>query len=420
MSREFSMVTEIKTDSKKKRRTRTASKKKALLERQAGEIMSKVIFTLAASSTIRQAFDKMNRYRVNVLPLISQDRVIGAVSRQTVDGALSHGLGKARVQDVASSEVGVVLPETPLMEVRRVLLQSNLGFVLVGKNRKNFQGIISRMLLFQHLPEAKVGESRRRIRLESMMERKISPRILTILHAVRPLAETMELRPYLVGGLVRDLLLGRENTDVDLVVEGDGILFARELQKALGGTVRTHENFGTAVLVLPDGFKVDLASSRTEFYAKPGALPTVQQGDIHHDLYRRDFTINAMAVELHPKHYGRLVDRFGGNRDLDAKTIRVLHSLSFIEDPTRAYRAVRFANRLNFKISPETSTYIRVGVRKKMFRHLSGDRLLREVIFILMENRPLGSLRMLSQFGLLGVLHPSLKLTGGRLGLLNR
>ena len=401
-----------------KRPRRSAKKRK--LDLQAWELMTKVVQTLPSSSTIKEALTRMNQYRIDILPLVSHGRVVGAVGRDTADGAVNHGLGKARVQDVATEEVPVILPDMLLPEIRRIFLERHLGFVLVGRNRSSYQGFISRMQLFEHLAELGAIQDGRRIRIDSQMEKLLPPRILKILHTVRRIAEAKDLKPYLVGGLVRDLLLKRTNSDVDLVVEADGITFGRYLQEELGGEIKEYKKFQTAVLVLPDGFKIDIASSRTEYYPKPGSLPRVQRGDIHHDLYRRDFTINAIAVELHPKRYGRLVDLFGGNQDLENRQIRVLHSLSFIEDPTRALRAVRFANRLSFTISPDTSTFIRVAVRKKVFRHLSGERLLREIIFILMENRPLGALRMLSQLGLLTAIHPSLGLTSRRYGLLSR
>jgi tRNA nucleotidyltransferase (CCA-adding enzyme) len=215
-----------------------------------------------------------------------------------------------------------------------------------------------------------------------------------------------------VGGFVRDLLLGVENLDVDLVVEGDGIAFAEALSATAGGTVRSHKKFGTAVLSLSDGFKVDVASARTEYYERPAALPTVEHGSIRMDLYRRDFTINALAVGLNATGYGRLLDFFGGSRDLKDGVIRVLHSLSFVEDPTRILRAARFAVRYGFTIARQSERLIRNAVRLGLLDKLSGARILAELRLIFQEARPAAVLKVLEGYGVPEAIHPRLR--GGR------
>ena len=157
-----------------------------------------------------------------------------------------------------------------------------------------------------------------------------------VFEAVQAVSEHFE-GVYLVGGAVRDVLMGEPNFDVDIAVEGDGIAFGEALAEALGGRVVPHDRFGTAIVV-HDGGRVDVATARTEFYDSPGALPTVEQASIRQDLYRRDFTINAMAASLRGEDFGRLVDHFGGLQDLENGVVRVLHNLSFIDDPTRIFR----------------------------------------------------------------------------------
>src|SRR6185295_10740104 len=202
------------------------------------------------------------------------------------------------------------------------------------------------------------------------------------------LAKRTSVSVYAVGGFVRDLLLGRPNVDIDLVVEGDAIAFARAFAKENGGRAKVHERFGTAAVVFPDEFKLDVAMARTEYYKHPSALPTVQPSSIKEDLFRRDFTINALALRLNADRFGELIDFYGGQRDLKERTIRVLHSRSFIDDPTRVFRAVRFEYRFGFRLGKETLTLIRDAVELGLFHRLSGTRLLEELILLLSEENP--------------------------------
>ncbi|MGH7166852.1 MAG: CCA tRNA nucleotidyltransferase, partial [Nitrospiraceae bacterium] len=199
------------------------------------------------------------------------------------------------------------------------------------------------------------------------------------------------------------------NLDVDLVIEGEGIAFARALGRQQGATVKAHERFGTAVVILPDGFKLDVATARTEYYEYPTALPTVERSSIKKDLYRRDFTINTLAVRLNADRFGELIDFYGGRRDLDEKTIRVLHSLSFVEDPTRVFRAIRFEHRFGFRLGKETLTLIKGAVKMDLFHRLSGSRLQEELILLLSEEEPREAIARLDELDLLRFVHPSLK-----------
>jgi tRNA nucleotidyltransferase (CCA-adding enzyme) len=172
--------------------------------------------------------------------------------------------------------------------------------------------------------------------------------------------------------------------------------------------VRCHRKFGTAVLVFPDGFKLDVASARLEYYLHPGALPAVEHASLKLDLFRRDFTINTLAIALNHGQFGELVDHYGGVRDLEERAIRVLHNLSFIEDPTRMFRAVRFEQRLGFHIGRQTEQLLRSAVRLGVIDRVSGKRLANELMLILAERDPLPALERLAAFDLLRVMHPAL------------
>ena len=182
------------------------------------------------------------------------------------------------------------------------------------------------------------------------MEERLSDETLKKLEDMGNLADQLGYHAYLVGGFVRDMVLRDENYDIDIVIEGDGIIFAEEMSKRFGVKMRTHKEFATAKIIYPDGFKIDIASARLEYYKAPAALPVVEHSSLKLDLHRRDFTINTLAISLNKNTFGELIDFFGAQRDIKEKTIRVLHSLSFVEDPTRILRAIRFEQRFGFKI----------------------------------------------------------------------
>ncbi|MCD4720650.1 MAG: polya polymerase, partial [Desulfobacula sp.] len=213
---------------------------------------------------------------------------------------------------------------------------------------------------------------------------------------------------FVVGGFVRDLLLNRQIDDIDIVVEGDGIKFAKVYAKKEGCRINTYKKFGTAVIIFPDNFKIDVASARLEYYKTPAALPIVEKSSIKLDLARRDFTINTLAISLNPDNFGTMIDYFGANRDLKDKTIRTIHNLSFVEDPTRIFRAIKFSNRFGFKIGKVTSNLINNAIKIDSFKNLSGLRVLSELKQIFEEENPIPAIRTMEAYGLEKVIHKEL------------
>lgn len=237
-------------------------------------------------------------------------------------------------------------------------------------------------------------------------------KIAELLRFIGKIAEEMNFSAFVVGGFVRDLLLGAENLDIDIVIEGNAIEFARRLAKEFCGCYVCHKRFGTATVFFPGGkFKIDVAMTRTEIYEQPAALPTVKFGPIDNDLFRRDFTINAMAFKLSRHEFGKLLDPFEGRRDLKEGRIRALHDLSFVDDPTRIFRAVRFEQRFDFRIEPHTGALIKKAVGLKMVDRAQKQRIREEMIAILSEEKPLKAVRRLSELNELRFISPSLKLT---------
>lgn len=234
--------------------------------------------------------------------------------------------------------------------------------------------------------------------------------LLKILKKAGDVASQEKMNVFLVGGFVRDLLLHVENLDVDLVVEGDGIRFAGALAEALQGQIHVFQKFGTAAVYLSD-YKIDIATARSEYYARPAALPEVVGTSLKQDLYRRDFTVNAMAVKLNDPDFGKLVDFFGGQRDLQHGVLRVLHNLSFVDDPTRIFRAIRFEQRYHFHMESHTEKLLKQAIQSGEIRNLSMERVREELKLIFSEANPIPAVKRMRQLKMLPLIHPTLKLS---------
>ncbi len=239
----------------------------------------------------------------------------------------------------------------------------------------------------------------------NLLERHWPQDQLTLLRTAGARAVELGARAWLVGGPVRDLLLERPNLDMDLAVEGDGTETVIALAQALEAPVlRNHERFGTATIRLPSGRTLDLATTRTESYAGPAALPDVSPASIREDLTRRDFTINALAVDLTPADFGQVLDVAGGLADLSERVLRALHPNSFADDPTRIFRAVRFEQRLGFSIDPETAEWVVHALRSRATATLTGARVRHELVALLREPDGPACIRRLRQLHVLTAL----------------
>ena len=227
------------------------------------------------------------------------------------------------------------------------------------------------------------------------LTKKFPKKILSIIKIIGDVASKEGFSVYIVGGPVRDLLLGVSNCDLDFVVEGKGIEFAKILNASLKGRLKIHQAFKTATIERKD-YRVDIATARSESYKRPAAYPDVWPGSVKEDLFRRDFTINAMAVSINRKGFGQLVDYYGGSEDLEKGIIRVMHDRSFIDDPTRIFRAVRFSLRFGFKIEPHTKDLIKKAILAGLIGEVNRGRIKKEVELFLNENNPQECLRVFS------------------------
>ncbi|MCM8780059.1 MAG: hypothetical protein NC914_02795 [Candidatus Omnitrophica bacterium] len=241
--------------------------------------------------------------------------------------------------------------------------------------------------------------------------KRLPPELKEVISCSQKVSERLGFRAYLVGGFVRDLILGVPNLDMDIVIEGDGLKFAEELCAILNAKLTRHRRFGTATITAPGNFKIDVATARKETYAHPAALPNVTAGDIQDDLLRRDFTINAMAISISSSDFGKFVDFFGGKSDLMHGHIRVMHDLSFIDDPTRILRAIRFEQRYHLKIETHTYKLLKSALERNMLEAVDKQRIRDELILMLKENEPIRYIKRANKLLGLSFISPKIRFT---------
>jgi tRNA nucleotidyltransferase (CCA-adding enzyme) len=399
------------------------------------QLMSKGARTLTPTDTVRHAAEMMDRYGHEGFPVVdpATGKIAGVLSRREIDKARRHKLSGAAISQFMKKGEFFVTPTDSIDAVQNLMTGEGIGQVpVVSHEGGPVVGIVTRTDLI-NLWQLGRAEKPVRPNLAPQLEQALSPALLTLLREAGQLAARQADTLYLVGGFVRDLLLTllMENDeiarakasprfDLDLVVEGDAIALAERLRHRQGGRVRSHSRFGTAKWILkqpiPFGStppakdslltSLDFVTARTEFYRHPTALPEVEQSSIRQDLHRRDFTINTLALRLTPDHFGELLDFYGGQNDLEARLIRVLHSLSFVEDPTRMLRAARLIARLDFNLEERTAELLSNAL--DLLPRVSGERVLHELELIFQERHPEGALKQLDRLGILAAIHPGL------------
>jgi len=372
------------------------------------QIMSRGPQLLDSQTPVKEVAQMMQRSGFEGYPVVDDGKVIGLLTRRAVDRAMAHRLNLTAASLMDAGEV-TVRPEDSLQHLQSRMTDSGWGQVPVVDDQGEVIGIVTRTDLLQMLapPESRDGTRNLSARLEEAL---IPPR-LSLIKRVAAQAAQQHMAVYIVGGFVRDLLLGLPSVDFDIVVEGDAIALGKALGKKFGGRVTSHTRFGTAKWFLPEGSHLepptlDLISARTEFYEHPTALPTVERGSIKLDLHRRDFTINTLALRLDGHHYGELHDYWGGLADLERGIVRVLHSLSFVDDPTRLLRAVRYEQRYDFEI--ESRTRQLMDEARPLLQKLSSERVRHELDRMLDEPNWSEMINRLEELGLLKAINADL------------
>ncbi|HEX6387677.1 MAG TPA: CBS domain-containing protein, partial [Anaerolineae bacterium] len=401
------------------------------------EIMSYGVQTVQPEMTVADAAALMQRFGYEGYPVVNSgaQRLVGLLTRRAVDRAMSHKLGRLPVSRIMKAGQVTVRPSDSVDRLQQLMLREGWGQVPVVDGTEEAAagrliGIVTRtdLLNFLFKPPSETEE----LDMRQLLEDTLSPAQWGMVLAVSEVAAAHNMPVYFVGGLVRDILLGKSPIDMDMVVEGDAIKLVRLLQDRYGGEIHTHSRFGTGKWFVPsaiwqamaqraveEGYErqsevsdggyapsVDFVTARTEFYTEPSALPEVSEGSIKLDLHRRDFTINTLAVRLDGAHLGELLDFYNGRRDLEEGVIRVLHSLSFVDDPTRILRAVRLEQRLGFTIEPRTAELMLSAL--PMLDRVTGDRIRHEIELAFREADPIPVMARLAELDVMSHIHPGL------------
>jgi len=372
------------------------------------DMMSYPVKTVSPDTLLGEVEQILLRYGHTGVPVTQDKYLVGIISRRDVDKAIKHGLRHAPVKGFMTTKVTTVDVDAPWEEAQRLMVQHDIGRLPVVEEG-TVVGIVSRSDVLRLVHGGSVPMEAQLVRERSVAIRQdildlienLPEEIRKLLEAVRDTAEEEGYSVYLVGGFVRDLLLFFPTQDLDFVVEGSGGQFAEALLKRIpDGKLTQHIKFGTAQIIFPDGSHVDVASTRWEYYSFPGALPQVEGSCLRDDLFRRDFTINSMAICLNTQHFGELVDYYGGMRDLQQGEIRFLHNISFIDDPTRMVRAIRFSERYHFDLDKETREALYTAIETGVLSKLSIERFTEEILLVLKEINYLAMGRALVNSGL--------------------
>ncbi|TCK06484.1 CBS domain-containing protein [Phorcysia thermohydrogeniphila] len=387
--------------------------------RRAADIMTSPPITVKAGASVKEARALLMKNSINAAPVVDREgKIVGIVSRALLDKAVYMGLEEERVSDVMERDFFSVSPETSLDEVEEIIVERHQTFVpVVEKGRP--VGVITRTDILMNLYrneladisrfyEKRASLSPRFKNVAAKLKEVLPEELFNLIKEIGKFADERKVNAYIIGGFVRDLIIGRKNFDVDIVIEGDATVFAKELAKRFGAKVHTYERFKTATVVFKGGKRIDFASARTEVYRAPGALPEVDMAPLKKDLMRRDFTINTLAIKINEKEFGKLIDFFGGLKDIKDKKIRVLHSLSFVEDPTRILRALRFATRYRFELGKHTERLLKIAVQRKLFKTVEGQRIYHELKQIFLEDNPLRVMNKLEKYRIISSLFPSI------------
>lgn len=381
----------------------------------AKEVMTYPVKTVNSFTKIREVNEMILRYGHTGFPVVDDGKIVGIIARRDIEKAVLHKLEDAPVKAYMSKHVITIDKNVPVEEIQNIFVENNIGRVPVTENGEII-GVITRTDLLKitygndnldyHKDKQNYSNSLQ-LQQDFNSDKGIIEKLYSIEQNVRNLllkagdiGDKLGYKVCTVGGFVRDLILGIDNSDIDILVEGDGIEFAKQFAAELGGKLTIHQEFKTAVISMNEDFHIDVVTARAEYYKYPGALPTIQPGSIFDDMARRDFTINSMAIVLNKPNFGEIIDFFNGVKDLQNGKIRILHKLSFLEDPTRIFRAIRFEQRYSFRLEEETLKFAKQAIQDGNLDTLSWERIWFEIDAIIKERKCDDILKRMNEFGL--------------------
>ncbi len=388
--------------------------------KKAEDIMTSPPIVIGEKATVKEARKILMKNSINAAAVVNErGEIEGIVNRALLDKAIYMGLEESPVKDVMEREFLTVSPKEPISKVEEIIVNRQQSFVPVVEG-KRVVGVITRTDVLMNLYRKEIEETQEYYEkrkegephyrnVKGKLKEALPENLFNLVREIGRIADRLGVNAYIVGGFVRDLIIDRKNYDIDIVVEGDATEFAKVVGREVKAKVHTFERFKTATLVFEDGTRIDMASARTEVYRSPGALPEVESAPLKKDLFRRDFTINTLAIKINEKELGRLIDFFGALKDIRDRKIRVLHALSFVEDPTRILRALRFATRYRFTLGKHTEKLLKMAVERKLFKTVEGQRIYHELKQILNEENPLRVFLKMEKYGVLKELFPGLR-----------
>ena len=377
------------------------------------DIMNTPVKTILKDTKIKLAYKIMYRMGYGGLPIVKDGKIIGIITRNSVDKALNHGFSNAPVSAYMTSDVITADKNMSIEELKALVVEKGIGRVPIVNEDGKILGIVTRTDILKSIynknPIRKAKKLKFQSEIKNDIEGIVPPKLLKLLKTIETISKKRDEKVFLVGGIVRDFILGINNKDIDIVVEGDGIKFALELKEVLNGEkIRIHEKFKTAVIMVNDDLKIDIASSRLEYYEYPTSLPVVEYGNIRDDMYRRDFSINAMALEIDSYNFGKLIDFYGGYDDLYNKKIRILHNLSFVEDPTRIIRAFRFAARYGFELEKDTEIFLKNAISDGFLKKISWPRVRQELEILFSDKNLIKGMEFLNRYKIFQEINPNI------------
>lgn len=372
-------------------------KKNIKISRLVNDFMTKPVKVVSPNTSAEETLKIMLRYGHSGLPVVDNGKITGIISRSDIARINEDSLAQRPVSAYMSRNPIVISPETSMREAEKIMVEREIGRLPVLFENK-IVGILTRTDLLRALYGIKKtihAKSRNRSEFPSQAEivfllrKSIPETTLEKIHRIGKAADELDYKIYLVGGSVRDLLLEEKPNDFDFLIEGNAILLSEKLKEEKGFFVIQNRKFQTAKIQFDLNLHFDLASARTEYYEHPADLPTVSKGSLREDLFRRDFTINTLAICLNKQDFGTLINCYQGYEDLKNKKIKILHNLSFIEDPSRIFRAISYALKLKFSLDTETKEAAINAMKSGIFHRTSKFRILSEFISMLNEKIPI-------------------------------
>ncbi|MGB9755724.1 MAG: CBS domain-containing protein [Desulfurella sp.] len=370
---------------------------------KARDIMSTPAKCVEKDNSVAYCNEVMAKYGINSLIVLNNGELVGIASRPTLQRAIYHNYAQEPVEKFMVTDFFTVSEDVPLSTIKTIIIDQKQRIIPVIKDAK-VVGVLTRTNILSLINQTDQKLMRKVLKVDLKLKNKLDEKIYNFFRIILEVSLRLKMKAYAVGGMVRDLIMDMPIKDIDIVVEGNAIEFANEFSRLIEGKLVTHNEFKTAS-VIKDGEKIDFATARQEYYDEVSSgLPHIEESSLKLDLYRRDFTINTLAISLN-ENFGELIDYFGGIKDIKDKKIRILHNLSFIEDPTRVFRALRFAEKFNFFLGQQTEKLMKNALNLSVLNAVSKNRLFLELSLILKEEKVVEILKRINEYKIFKYLH---------------